>query len=90
VTSTRIVLADYLGRPRILLTVRVPPACDVNGVFAAMHSLGRCTEFLHDGQAIRSAHSCLETTRTGTKLSQIRYELKNQLKPENPTYNCTT
>ena len=40
VTSTRIVLADYLGRPRMLLTVRVPPACDVNGVFAAMHSLG--------------------------------------------------
>jgi hypothetical protein len=41
VTSTRIVLADYLGRPRMLLTVRVPPACDVNGVFAAMHSPGR-------------------------------------------------
>jgi hypothetical protein len=51
VTSTRIVLADYLGRPRMLLTVRVPPACDVNGVFAAMHSPGR-TEFLH-GRAIR-------------------------------------
>lgn len=45
VTSTRIVLADYLGRPRMLLTVRVPPACDVNGVFAAMHSLGRSTVF---------------------------------------------
>ena len=41
VTSTRIVLADYLGRPRTLLTVRMPPACDVNGVFAAMHSPGR-------------------------------------------------
>ena len=38
VTSTRIVLADYLGRPRMLLTVRVPPACDVNGVYEAMHS----------------------------------------------------
>ena len=43
VTSTRIVLADYLGRPRMLLTVRVPPACG-NGVFAAMHSQSRTTE----------------------------------------------
>ena len=42
-TSTRIVLADYLGRPRMLLTVRVPPACG-NGVFAAMHSQSRTTE----------------------------------------------
>ena len=50
VTSTRIVLADYLGRPRMLLTVRVP-ACDVNGVFAAMHSLGAPSVLHMEGQS---------------------------------------
>ena len=57
-TSTRIVLADYLGRPRMLLTVRVPPACDVNGVFAAMHSLGRT-----ECPSWKGFRSCRETTR---------------------------